>query len=450
MNEDFAIKTNLNQLAPVNDGKVHPEYMQVSAQKANTGDSFPLGEQVYTWSVNGSKWWVPSRTHFVIRVTLEGGDGSLLGSGLDCAPTSGMLATLFQAIEFKMGGKSVQRIALNLPQIDALLHRTTKSGTYLSSLGEADDFWAESWTVRKAEVEAEVEDGSGRSAKQFDLIYRPSFALFHDDEGTAIPAGSEFQIILTPQPQSQYKLGVVESLIAGGDQPVLPADNNTGYAFIVDRCELYVATIDGPEFNSGSYVLALTNIEAQITKVQTASLSQYTFSVSPNTKALCVAYQDTRLQDGRIPRTKFVVAGTVGAGHDPRKVSNNRALQINRLFVSYDGVNRPQPDADMSYVAGTTNRTVQRYQESMAECSMTDNPAGPETLNEHLRRGAFYYFNYNRPENSGATRVQVNQQFNVGYDPTYTNVILFSISKTFATITVRNGVTVAVEQSMKR
>ena len=438
INDDFKLDSSVAALPPINEGKVRPQMMQVSCQKANTGDSFPLGVQEYKFTVSDSTWFVPSKSHFVMRCTLSRGDGLNLGTTGNtdnCAPTMGMISSLFQSCEFRIGNKTIQRITQFMPQVDSLLHRTTKSKPYLDSIGEASNFWSESFTIRLREVDDGPTDE--RSAREFDLIWKPPLGIFHDYKN-ALPSG-EYSIILTPQPASQYKLGVVESIINAAGDPVLPSLDANGYIFNVDRLELQVATILGPRYDSGTYAIPLTHIECQSAKIQTTSLSQHLFSVSASTKALCVAYQDTRLADGRCSRSKFVVLPSEAIGSNPTLQSNNLALALNRLYVQYDGVQRPSPDADPEYDALSIDRTVQRYHESMVESDMFDNEAGCEKLAEHHRRGSFYYFNWNRSAKSGATRVQTNSQFTTGTDIANANILLFAISETSAEVTVRNG-----------
>lgn len=436
---DFKLNKSIASLPAVNKGKMRPQMMQVSCQKSNTADAFALGQQEYSWSVSDSTWWIPSKSHFVMRITLARGDDELLGS-LDCAPSMGLIATLFQSCEFRIGGKTVQRISSFLPQVDSLIQRTTKSKPYLDSIGEASNFWGESFTFRKSEVTATPSDQ--RSASQFDLIWSPPLGIFHDYTGV-LPSG-QYSIILTPQPSSQYKIGVVESRILANQNPLQPGTTAGSYKFSVDRLEYQVATIEGPRYDSGSYALPLTHIECQSAKVQTSSLSQHLFSVSPATKSLVVAFQDTRLADGRCSRSKFVVLPDESVGSNPALQTNNLALALNRLYVQYDGVQRPSPDADPEF-SPSVDRTVQRYYESMTEAGMITDPAGCETLAEHHRRGSFYYFNWLRSAKSGATRVQTNSQFLTGTDVSNMNILLFAISETSALITVKNGSVTAVE-----
>lgn len=441
MNEIFDIDKSVSQLPLPNDGKKRPQYEQVSCQKANTADAFPLGVQSYKWTVSDSTWWIPSKSHFVMRITLsDDADGLLEDVG---APTMGLLSCLFQAIEFKIGGKTIQRISNFIPQIDSLIHRTTKSKPYLDSMAQADNFWTENWSIRHQEVVAEAANSSGRNATEFDLIYTPPLMLFHEYDG-ALPAG-EYSLELTPQNESQYKFGLVEAEeytnLAGIPKP----DVAGGYKFQVNRLEFQLCTIEGPRMDSGTFVLPVTNIECQSSKLNTNSLSQKYFNVNSKTKALVVAYQDTRLSNGNVSRTKYCVART--DTNRAEYVSDNLANRLERLYVQFDGVSRPQPDADPKFTVDSVNRFTQRYRETLEECGLAQDPAGAETLAEWQRRGPYYYFNWNRNLQSGATRVQVNQQFNNQDDIVNSNVLLFSISEHAAKVTVSNGNVVSVDMS---
>lgn len=429
----------------------YPEYMNVSCQKANTGDAFPLGVQSYKWSIGSGTWWQPEKTFLVMRIVLENGAGGLLGdtpATAIAAPSMGLMSTLFQSVEFRVGGQTVQKLSNYVSQVDSLIHRTSMSKPYLDSIGEASDFWNESFTVRQAEVR-DILGVDGRQALAFDLIFKPPLSLFHDNGSEPLPAATDYELLLQPQPPSQYKIGVVETQLEAGASPLTVGSTANDYAFTVEQLELQVATVQGPVFDSGTFRMKLANIECQTAKVQTTSLSQTYFTVHPKTSVLCVAYQDTRLANAYVSKTKYVVAPNTGLAYDPTKVSDNKALGLNRLFVQYDSLSRPSPDANPEYDPLSTDRTVQRYYESMGESNMLSNPAGCETLQEHQRRGPFYYFNWGRKatangKTSGATRVQINQQFQSSTPVENMNVLLMSVHRNDVSVTVKNGQTMGI------
>ena len=455
----FKLAGSVEELGPINNGILRPQYREVSCQKAVQGDAFPSGQQEYRFNCSGATHWVPSKTYMVFDVTLSKPDGSHITANSGIAPNMGLLANLYSSIEMRMGGKVVQRVSQYLPQVDALLHRSSKSKTWLEQIGEKTNFWADKFDVRENEIlcrafvpgENEENKLDAIEATKFRLIWRTCLPLFHT-YGGALPSG-DYSLLLNPQSASQYKLNVVET--ETGTVPA-PGDN---YQFSVDNVRLMVATVEGPEnITNKQYALSLQHIECQANKLLGSGLGQYNFSVSPATTALAVAFQDTRLTAGGISPSKFQVS----KNDDPHVGTANSRLGANslsRLFLQYDGLQRPQPEATPEYVicnpegSPGVSRMTDRYYETYAETGMIHDDAGPENLAQWQRRGPFYYFNWNRQTNSGATRVQVNCQFNEtapnDFMQKYGNVLLFSVSETSAVVTVRNGEITNVEQIEK-
>ena len=152
MTTDFSLESKISDLPAINGGVIKPVYQEVSSQKANTGANFPLGQQSYKWSVSGNTRWSPKHTHFVVRITLSNVAGDDLVDNPRIAPACGLMSNLFSSAELRLGGKTVQRVTQFLPAIDSLLHRTTKSKPYLDTVGEASNFWNNSFGVRVSEV----------------------------------------------------------------------------------------------------------------------------------------------------------------------------------------------------------------------------------------------------------------------------------------------------------
>ena len=441
--DPFSLESKISDLPPINGGVITPVYQEVSSQKANSGNDFPLGQQSYKWSVSGNTRWSPRHTHFVVRITLSNAAGNDLINNFRVAPAMGLMSNLFSSAELRLGGKTVQRVTQFLPAIDALLHRTTKSKPYLDTIGEASNFWANDFGVRVSEV-SRFEGVGGRRTYKFDLIWKPPLMLFHTHDGY-IPAG-EAEILLTPQSRNNYKKNVVENYIASGESPVVAG---VDYDFSVDKMVLHVATVEGPRYDDGSYALSLDHIDCQSSKIKSDGLTQQYFTVSPATKALVVAYQDERTTENWVNPSRLMVAPALTSS--PNDPASNLSLGLTRLFVQYSGVTKPQIDADPQYKSLEVDRTVERYWESMDEAGMLENCAGAESLQEWQTRGPFHYFNWARDSNDASTRVQVSNEFAGLNSPavqnsTNMNMLLFSISTTSAKITVRNGSIVTVEQ----
>ena len=441
--EEFKLDAKISDLPAINGGVIRPVYEEVSSQKANVGTAFPLGQQSYKWNVSGNTWWSPKSTHFVARVTISNVLGDDLVNNPRIAPAMGLMSNLFSSAELRLGGKTIQRVTQFMPQIDSLLHRTTKSKPYLDTIGEASNFWNNDFGVRVSEVSS-TEGVGGRRCYKFDLIWVPPLMLFHTHKGF-IPSG-EAEILLTPQSRNNYKTNVVENYISAGEAPV---QAGVDYEFSVDKMVLHVATVQGPRLDNGSYALSLDHIDAQSSKIQTDSLSQQYLTVSPATKALVVAYQDDRTTENWVNPSRLSVAPpTTASPNDP---NSNLSLGLTRLYVQYAGTTKPQIDADPEFKSLEVDRTVERYYESLDECGMLQDPAGAESLQDWQTRGPYHYFDWTRDSNDGSTRVQVNSEFNGLASPvtpnfTNCNMLLFSISTTSAKITVRNGAITTVEQ----
>jgi hypothetical protein len=439
--ELFSLASNVEQLGPINNGVLYPNYREVSCQKSIEGNSFPSGQQVFRFNVSGTTWWCPSKTYMTYRVALTNNLGGRINETIDVAPNMGLIANLYNSIELRMGGKVVQRISQFMPQIDALIHRTTKSEPWLKSIGEASNFWDVDFETRQKEINSDnANQYETSNAPYQELVWKPCLPLFHTFEG-CLPAG-DYELVLNPKSASDYKNQVFES-------GSVEADPGVNVDFAVERVQLKVATVEGPSVESKQYALSLDHIECQSAKLLTNSLSQQYFSVSPATKALCVAYQDTRLNQAVNSASKFTIANPTnpfGAGADGRDEAN----RLTRLYLQYDGIKRPEIDATpIVDGTGVPNRRMniqERYYQSLAETGMLFDPAGSEKLDEWQRRGPYYYFNWNRASASGATRVQVNQEFSTSDATTTGNVLLFSLSETSAVVTIRNGEITSVEQ----
>lgn len=431
LSEKFDLAGSISELPPINDGIMKPQYRQVSCQKSIEGAAFPSGQQSFRFNVSGSTWWDPTKTHFSFRMRLSDNGGTPIGVGDGFAPAMGLVSNMYQSIELRMGGKVIQRISQFVPQCDSLVTRATRSGYWLDSFGGSTNFWTSEYESRQ--LVGESIPGVAAGAVNFELCWKPPIMLFHTCD-KYLPSG-DYEIVLNPQPESQFRKLCFE---AG---TTLPAGTSTNLT--VNRVHLNVATVEGPRMDNGKYALSLDHIECQSNKLLSANLSQTNFSVSAATKALVVAYQDTRLNNGQMTSSKFAISTAV----DPQAtqpVPDERigALALTRLYVQYDGLQRPSPDADPSVtdvVGGGNFQFTERYYETMAETGLMYDDCGPEDIQTWIRRGPYYYFNWNRDSRSGATRVVVNQEFSDAAAVTYGNVLLFSVSETSAEITVRNG-----------
>jgi len=440
----FNLADKISDLPAINDGLQNSKYIQISPSRDVTGSNFPNGSQYYNFETSGNTWWCPAKSYLRYRVEYTRADGNPLdpaaAADLEISPNPMMIANLYQSCEFRIGGQTVGQIGDFLPQVDALKMRMSKSKPWLDSLGELSNFCSANDDLRKSEIMKDVPTvngaaGStlvngeqGRQRAKLECIWRPPLNIM--DVESCLPCG-KYSLVLNPINASQYKLNTV--LTTGENTKVAGAGGQ--FDFKITDVYLYVHTVEGETVSSKSYALDLQNVHCQADTVQNASLNQRYFDVSPSTVALAVAYQDARLQDTRVSASYFTCApADLGAaGYGSGKLQNN----LSRFFISYGGMQKPQPDADPQYDA-STDRIAERYYETQLESLMAYDPAGPETYQEWLRRGLYMLYNFPKDGDSAATRVQVNSQFSAETGENM-RVLLFSISRTAAQITVSNG-----------
>jgi len=434
--EKFDLASSISELPPINDGVIKPQYRQVSAQKSVEGSAFASGQQSFRFNVSGSTWFDPTKTYFSIRLKLRDDAALPIDGSTGFAPAMGLVSNLYQSCELRMGGKVVQRISQFMPQCDALLHRATRSGYWLENFGGSTNFWTSSY-VSRTQVASGVPGFPGNTT-DYELCWKVPLMLFHTCD-KYLPAG-DYEIVLNPQPESQYRLLAFESAT---DVPTSPNTLN------IDRIHLNVATVEGPRMDNGKYALSLEHLECQSNKLLSQNLSQTNFSVSSATKALVVAYQDIRINNGLMSSSKFTISEDANPLVGAPPSARIGALKLTRLYVQYDGVQRPSPDADPNITTSLSSGKfdlTERYYETESETGMLYDDAGPENIADWIQRGPYYYFNWNRDSRSGATRVVVNQEFSSADAVLYGNVLLFSLSETSAEITIRNGEIVDVIQ----
>ena len=153
----FDIPHRPQDLASANEGQAQARYQQVAATKAVTGDQFSKGLQRFRFDASGNTWFVPSMSYFRLRCSLsrvreDGGEPLPVLANGDVAPNMGLAANLFKSMEVQLNGETLERVSERLPQIDALKVRTTNTGAWLRSIGEATNFWAADFAKRREQV----------------------------------------------------------------------------------------------------------------------------------------------------------------------------------------------------------------------------------------------------------------------------------------------------------
>jgi len=287
---------------------------------------------------------------------------------------------------------------------------------------------------------------TARNIQDFELTWTPCLSLFKLNH--AMPSG-KYELVLNPFPQSVYQLQAIESRNVAdfkssvNDPAIVSNNDDKKVRFNVIDMYLYCNTVDGPRADNMSYLLDLNQTSCQQETVKNASFSQRNYDISPSTYALTVAFQDGRcFNDTRIPSSIFKCY--------TNNYAPNKELDLNRMYISYAGMQRPSPDADPSFNTGV-DRTVQRYVDTMIENGAYYDSGGAETIQEYHDRGSYYYFSWAKDGTDRSTRVAVHAGFDAVQftDVDNANCLLFAHSKQVGKITVQDGMVtdVAIEDA---
>lgn len=273
-----------------------------------------------------------------------------------------------------------------------------------------------------------VNRGSNLFAQRggFEMIWQPPLGLFKVPH--ALPAG-QYRLLLNPKPSSEFQISAIESRASDALTLSAPAD----FRFVVDNMYLYVNTVESVRVDDKTYFLSLDEIRCQTDNVlPTGSLQQRFFDVSPSTYGLALAFQDQDITtDTRRSASKYKIraAADTPGGAD---------LYLSRLYLNYGGVQKPQPDADPSFVT-PDNYLSQLYATSNLYSGMYFDSGGPESEEDWRDRGPYYYYAWPRDGTSESTRVTCNYQFTPPPVANEGRVLLFDLSHKVVMITIKDG-----------
>lgn len=151
--EIFDLKVNVSELESANYGASRLQFEQQAPTRDVTGKAFYNGAIQFRFQTNGTKWFRPSRSYLRIRGSLSKADGiTQLTTADGIAPNMGLAANLFQNMEFRINDKTVSRVSDFVPQVDALMTRLDKSGTWLNGIGNSINFWSDDFKTRQSDI----------------------------------------------------------------------------------------------------------------------------------------------------------------------------------------------------------------------------------------------------------------------------------------------------------
>lgn len=277
-----------------------------------------------------------------------------------------------------------------------------------------------------------------RQVGSFETIWQPPLSIFKVDQ--ALPCG-DYELVLNPQTYQSFQKRAIESVLGAASIDSAPTVGGLASQIKVKIVDMYLycAFVDGPRVDDITYLLDLQQTRCQADVINNSSFGQKNFDVSPSTRALTLAYQDSRIgENTALSPAKFKSYENVATP------STSQELKLNRMYLNYAGQNLPAPDADPQFVAGL-DYTTQRYTATQLYSGAYYDTGGCETLQEFHERGPYYHFNIPRDATDNSTRVTCHQGFQAGTDVTNMRVLLFDHSSQVCRVTIRDGRVTSVE-----
>lgn len=396
-----------------------------------------IGDQDLTVSLYDISGWYPAPSDEV-KATLAGAAIQIQAPGALAAGWTGALAYLKQGMLVTVLINAAQGVAY--------------SGTIEKIAATADTLTLEVGNV----VGLDLAVGSaGKPAtvlftslvpkkvitNRFEIMVQPPLSIFQSNN--FIPGGSFSVLELTPWPQSVYQTRCVETLglnkIAGRDFQVNVLDLSM---------QLYA--MNGPRIENLQWMLSLDAVcDVQIQSVTSAGTNQLVFNVPSSSYILAAALQNRSAgQVTHAPATKFTV------GYPANSPGLEQSLT--RLLITYRGVTQPAALQSMGYKGYSPslginppqdagiNLDVLRYMQNGQINGLGFQSGGFESFAEALDAGPMYVFYFPSDASAESNRCQVT--FTTDKDLTGTapgsvgaNLLLFSVSRQLATMTIDSG-----------
>ncbi len=371
------------------------------------------------------QWLDPSLDNRIADVSSDGAkilQQTRLEMGFDAATTTIALAAVGQntgTATFAAGSVTTAIVAAAFKVGDVLIHGTvrhrvnavaalvlTLDGIVVTDAAATDPFFNEKL--------ANDSDHKPRKDQFYECIWIPPFSVNKID--TALPVG-DYKMRLVPYSGDSYKIRSMESKVA--------KTVATDFQVNVESMFYYIARMNGPRVDNGTYFLDLDEIQMipeDISGIDSAQ--QKTFSVSENTYALTVAFQN----QGSGSSTNF--------SPSKFKIADGEELKLTSLQVDYASQSKPNPQADPNFLTGT-DYTSQRYADTQLYTGMYF--IEPESLSDWHERGPYYYIPFNKDASDKSTRAIVRFGFASTISPKTAQLLLFVHFKRMAVIEIKDG-----------
>jgi hypothetical protein len=279
---------------------------------------------------------------------------------------------------------------------------------------------------------ADISSKASRRLDNVEIIWVPPLSIFEIDHG--IPGSCSLEMTLNPETSNTYQTACLESKSAA------KTAGATASTYKVSIVNLYFYTniVNGDRISNMTYMLDLDQIRCQTSLVTGAGPTQHPFHVSSSTRALTLAFQDSRTSsDTRASASRFKAYNTA--------YTADQETLLNRFYVNYSSNNYPSPDAEPLFVDGTglalatlsSDYLTNRFVDSNIYSGMYYSDGGTESIDEFLERGMYNHMITPRDADDNSNRVIVNVGFSAA--PDHLNVLLFDHSRQVAKITMVEG-----------
>lgn len=167
----FDLKKTVDEFIGANEGMSRMYYNQVAPTRDVVGTSFSNGAIHFRFELNGTEWWVPSRSYMRFRIRLQNAAGAQLTIPDGIAPNMNICANLFQSCEMRINGKTIGRVSDFMPQVDMLEKRLTKSKAWIDSIGASTQLLQAELADRQRVAAADFQLNKSRTVNLLELGY---------------------------------------------------------------------------------------------------------------------------------------------------------------------------------------------------------------------------------------------------------------------------------------
>ncbi len=243
-----------------------------------------------------------------------------------------------------------------------------------------------------------------------EIMFQLPLPIFDQSE-YALPGGKH-SFLLNPHTQQQLFRSAFESRYTSESLDTLFFNVKEFYfmAFCVDN--------DSP--STTDILLDFKHIRMQsVNPISIAGTNTKQIDVRPTTSAIALAFQDSRCSNNSMFAEAVFSAYPVTAGSNDlnpvgRFITNNLALALERYSIEYGGVQYPVPDADMKFELTGKDFWTQQWVNTLTSQG-TFFKEHPESFNEWIRRGPYFFHLTLRPGLDRSTRVAISTQWNQSY-----------------------------------